>query len=144
MAYEQILYITIGVLDKKSSLVTCTDKRLIMISSDLIGTTQREIKLERISYIEQSKSIIFGKIIVWDESSKLEIDRMPSKSVPIIADIINEAKNNAKRNTPIIQQTSSMDVINQLERLANLMDKGILTEDEFQQQKTKVVNYSSL
>jgi len=49
---EQILYITIGVLHKKSSLVTCTDKRLITISSDLIGTTQREIDLERISYIE--------------------------------------------------------------------------------------------
>ena len=64
---------------------------------------------------------------------------MPSKSVPIIADIINEAKNNAKRNTPIIQQTSSMDVIIQLEKLANLMDQGILTGYEFQQQKTKLL-----
>ena len=45
-----------------------------------------------------------------------------------------------QKNTPLLQNTSSNSVADELEKLAKLRDSGILTEEEFKSQKSKLLN----
>lgn len=51
-----------------------------------------------------------------------------------------EEHNMGTKNKEVPTTTGSIDVITQLERLAKLRDQGILTEEEFKHQKTKIIN----
>jgi len=51
-----------------------------------------------------------------------------------------EEHNMGTKKPEVPTSSGSNDVITQLERLAKLRDQGILTEEEFQQQKTKIMN----
>jgi hypothetical protein len=51
-----------------------------------------------------------------------------------------EEHNMGTKKPEVPTSNGSNDVITQLERLAKLRDQGILTEEEFQQQKTKIMN----
>lgn len=52
----------------------------------------------------------------------------------------NQNNQNISVNVNVPNQASSVDVSEQLQRLADLRDKGTLTEEEFQTQKAKLLS----
>ena len=57
----------------------------------------------------------------------------------IIIDIVE--KDISPQNTPqVIQQTSTMSIADELTKLAKLKEQGLLTEQEFEEQKKKILN----
>ena len=56
----------------------------------------------------------------------------------MIKDAVESLKQNKEANT-IQQPTANDDLIEQLERLALLKERGILTEEELQSQKDKIL-----
>ncbi len=71
---EDLIYITSGFLDGNTWLIACTNKRVIFLDKGLIyGLKQFEIPLDKINSIGHTKGIFFGKITIWQGSTKYQV-----------------------------------------------------------------------
>ena len=96
--------------------------------------------LEKISSIEQKMGLMMGSITVSAGSSKMQIDNVLKEFVKPFVAVVNQARDALKAaQTPVLQASQPIDVVSQLERLAALKTQGILTEEEFQGQKRKML-----
>lgn len=141
---EKILFMAPGACEYKNyqsghGLWVVTDKQLIFIDKGLIGDANwfkapfDSIDLNK-SYIEHSdkeiKLFVHGFGIV-------EIEHLASSNIMRLVEILNIVKQ--KPIEPIPSQQTG-DVITQLERLTALKEKGALTDEEFAQEKKRILN----
>ncbi len=140
---EAVLALTSGFMDGNTWLVVCTGKRVIFLDKGMLyGLKQRETPLERINSIEQKTGMFFGSIGIWDGAALMEITNVMKKTVRPFVEAVNGAREAMKKAEGAAQHPaapSSGDVASQLERLADLRDRGILSDDEFQSQKDKIL-----
>lgn len=137
---ENIYGLTSGFYDGNTWLIVCTDSRLVFLDKGMIyGLKQVEIPLDKVNSIELKTGMFLADIIVWDGASKVKIENIDKGYAKKFVDIINNTLHFYK-NKPIPSANSAvLDLPSQLEKLASLKDKGILTEDEFQEQKKKLL-----
>jgi Bacterial PH domain/Short C-terminal domain len=140
---ESVLSLTSGLMDGSTWLVVCTEKRVIFLDKGLIyGLKQRETPLGKINSIEQKTGMIFGSIGIWDGAAHMQISNVMKSSVRPFVEIVNRARDALKASGGSNQGSgvsAGTDVASQLERLADLRDRGVLTDDEFQAQKAKIL-----
>ena len=141
---ENIKYLTSGLMDGTTWLVVCTQKRVLLLDHGfLFGFKQSEMNLENINSISFQTGLLFGAIEIWHGGARMLIENCDKKTVKPFTDAVNAAMQAIKKgqgNTPQNPVTSaSDDVVSQLERLASLMEKGILSQEEFQAQKKKLL-----
>lgn len=138
-ANEKIIYLTSGLMNNNTWLITCTNKRVIFLDKGMIfGLKQCETPLEKINSIEQKTGLIFGEISIWDGSSKMTIKNVMKRTVKPFVDAVNKARENKNNNENSSSQP--VDFVLQLEKLAELKNKGIITEEEFQIKKKECLN----
>jgi hypothetical protein len=137
---EELLYITSGVMDGNTWLVAATSERVIFLDKGLLfGMKQVETPLEKINSIVYETGLFFGGIKIYDGSSYMMVKQCQKNTVKPFVDAVNMAKNQLKEN-----QTSSKNNLEELERLASLKEKGVLSEEEFQAEKQKLMNKKKL
>ena len=141
---EEVLALTSGLMDGNTWLVVCTGKRIIFLDKGMIyGLKQRETPLEKINSIEQKTGMIFGSIGIWDGAALMEIENIMKKTIRPFVESVNRAREALKAAEGGAQHSatpSNPDVASRLERLANLRDRGVLSDDEFQTQKDKILS----
>lgn len=141
---ETVLALTSGLMDGNTWLAVVTQKRIVFLDKGMIyGLKQRETPIEKISSIEQATGMVFGSISIWDGASRMEIKNVMKRTVRPFVKAVNRARDALKSSEAQRQttpQSSGVDVATQLERLAALRDQGILTEDEFKEEKRKVLS----
>ena len=79
----------------------------------------------------------YGVISIWDGSSKIFIRRVRKRNVIPFVDAVNEQLARIKQGSGV--SSLVVDIASQLEKLAQLKDKGIITQEEFEQQKAKLL-----
>ena len=141
---ENIKYLTSGLMDGTTWLVVCTQKRVILLDHGfLFGFKQSEMNLENINSISFQTGLLFGAIEIWHGGARMLIENCDKKTVKPFTDAVNAAMQAIKKGQGSASQapvtSSSDDVVSQLERLASLMEKGILSQEEFQAQKKKLL-----
>ena len=143
---EELLYITSGLLDGTTWLISCTSKRIIFLDKGMIfGLKQKEIPLDKINSIEQKTGLVLGEIHIWDGASKMEIKSISKKTVKPMVDALNEAIQKYKNRANGFQQSAGQasnedDVISKIEKLSKLKEQGIISEEEFLQGKAKLLS----
>lgn len=139
---ETIHAMTSGLLDGNTWLVTVTNKRVLFLDKGMIyGLKQMELPLSHISSVSHKTGLVFGKIEVSTAGGTKLIDMIEKKDVPKVAQIISNLVNMPQVVQPAPQQSHGKDdIVSQLERLAALKNQGILTEEEFREQKTKILS----
>ena len=104
---------------------------------------QSEMSLENIQSISYQTGLLFGAIEIWHGGSRMLIENCDKKTVKPFVDAVNaaikELKENESQNASAPLSQSSDDVVSKLERLAALKEKGILTDEEFAEQKAKIL-----
>lgn len=137
---EQILAFTSGLMDGNTWLVTLTDRRVIFLDKGMIyGLKQTTIDLDKINAVTGETGLIFGKIKIQDGASERLIDMVLKKTVVPFSNRTRDAIEARKRRPPSHVQSSGDDIVSKLERLAALKDRGILNQQEFEQQKAKLL-----
>ncbi|MCP3682385.1 MAG: hypothetical protein GY861_06805 [bacterium] len=139
---EKIVALTSGMMDNNTWLVTCTNKRVIFLDKGMFyGLKQLETPLEKINSIEQKTGLLLGEISIWDGSSKMTIKSIPKQTVKPFVVNTNKAIQDLKqtKNQSSNNSRNQEDLVSQLEKLAALVDKGILTDDEFQAKKKQLL-----
>ena len=101
------------------------------------------MNLENINSISFQTGLLFGAIEIWHGGARMLIENCDKKTVKPFTDAVNAAMQAIKKGQGSASQapvtSSSDDVVSQLERLAALLEKGILSQEEFQAQKKKLL-----
>ncbi|PVZ78569.1 hypothetical protein C9426_34570 [Serratia sp. S1B] len=142
---EQVIAIASGGMDGNTWLIVLTGRRIIFLDKGMLwGVKQVDINLNDIVSVGGTTGMILGKILISTSGQNYVISDVFKKAVIPFTNLVNETKDRIKNPSPQASDnkpaTSQVDIVEQLERLASLKEKGILSEDEFIQQKTKILN----
>jgi hypothetical protein len=136
-AGETICALTSGKYENQFWLVVLTDKRLLFLDKGVFGLKQVELPLKQISAITHKTGVLFGELWVYSSAGMNAVRNIPKAQVPKIAMLISNLVQQAE--APVAAAPAT-DVASQLERLAALVEKGLLTREEFAAQKAKLLS----
>ena len=140
---EQVLAFTSGLMDGHTWLITLTDRRVIFLDKGMIyGLKQTTIDLDKVNAISGETGIFLGKIKVEDGAKERQIENVWKKTVVKFTNKARdaiEARKRLQHSGPAPTSVKADDLFSKLEKLAGLMEKGILSQQEFDQQKAKLL-----
>lgn len=137
---ESIKALTSGLMNNATWLAVCTDRRVIFLNRGMFfGERQLMIPLERVQAIDHEFTIFFGSITVWDGASAFTMNMVLKSSILPFVKSTQEQMSLSRKQAKTPAQPATTDIASQLERLADLKEKGHLTEEEFQTQKKKLL-----
>jgi len=135
---ERILALTSGFMDNHTWLAVCTQKRIIFLNCGMFfGLRQVQIPLDRVQSIDHEHTVFFGSIRIWDGASYFTISMIAKHSIAPFVKSTQDAITSFRKRAA--SEPGDDDVASQLERLAALRDRGVLTDEEFQVQKRKIL-----
>lgn len=137
---ETIERIIKGNYEKETStgIFVATNKRLIFIVKGLFRLRVEDFPYDKISSIQYEKGIIVGKITIFTSGNKASIRNVNKNQAKDFGDFVREYISQ-KGESEQKHQKMEEDIVTKLENLAALKDKKILTEEEFQVQKKKML-----
>lgn len=139
---ETIEYMMSGLLNGNTWLITCTNKRVLFLDKGMFfGCKQLEIPLEKINSIQSTKGLLLGSISIWDGASQMKVDNVQKYSLQPFVNAVNNAKEalNQKSVNNVVKEEKKDDSLAQLEKLAELRDKGIITIEDFEAKKKQLL-----
>lgn len=139
---EHIKAITSGLTDGNTWLIVCTNKRIVMLDKGMIyGLRLIDIPLDRINSISQSKGLVLGKISITDGAVTRTIENVSNITVSFFADTVNKEIQLFKQSkiTPITQVVNNTSVADELLKYKQLLDMGVLTQEEFNAKKKELL-----
>ncbi|MCX9062473.1 PH domain-containing protein [Citrobacter portucalensis] len=142
------LAIASGFMSDNTWLMTLTNQRIIFLDKGMFfGVKQVDVNLPDIVSVAGKTGLIFGQITVSTTGQNYTIERISKNSVIPFTNLINKTRNifPSKKGTfvneTIPTKTNSLDeMMDRIERLAEMKEEGILTEEEFQTQKQRLLN----
>lgn len=143
---EQPLAIASGMMDGNTWLITLTNRRVIFLDKGMIfGVKQVDINLNNIVSVGGKTGLMFGEIMISTSGQNYIIKNVLKGAVIPFTNLVNETRNTMNAPTQPQQEpakaTQSFDEqMSKIERLAEMKEEGILTEEEFQQQKKRILN----
>ncbi len=121
-----------------TGILVATNKRLIFIVKGLLRLRVEDFPYDKISSIQYEKGIMMGKITIFASGNKASIRNVSKNQVKDFGDFVREYISQKSKSEQEHQKMGE-DIVTKLENLAALKDKGILTEEEFQVQKKKML-----
>jgi hypothetical protein len=123
----------------RNGIFVATEKRLIFFSKKLFGYDLETFPYKSLSSIEQSKGIMGHTITIIASGNKATIKWISTGDVAQFTQFVNTKIGN--QNQENSQSTSNVkDIPSQIQRLSELKDKGILTEEEFLSKKSVLLS----
>lgn len=143
-AGETPLAIASGQMDGNTWLITLTNKRVIFLDKGMLfGVKQVDVNLQNIVSVGGKTGLLLGEITISTSGQNYTIKNVMKASVIPFTNLVNETRNNTAQSSQTTAQSSVAsqdDIIVKIERLAKLKADGVLTDEEFQQQKQRVLN----
>ena len=141
---EQVIAFTSGLFEGDTWLITLTDRRIIFLDKGMIyGLKQSTIDLDKVNSVSGKTGLFFGEIQIEDGASQRLIKNVWKKTVMSFTNKVRDAIETRKQSfrSPVSAPTTAAgdDVVSKLERLAALLEKGILSQEEFNQQKANLL-----
>ncbi|WP_198136822.1 PH domain-containing protein [Pseudovibrio sp. JE062] len=136
---EQVLAFTSGLMDGNTWLITLTDKRVIFLDKGMLfGLKQTTVDLDKVNAISGKTGLMFGEIVITDGATDREIKNVWKKTVKPFTNKVQAALE--ARKQPVSQGSQEVDVYDKIGKLASLMEKGLLSEEEFNVEKAKLLS----
>ena len=149
---EQVFSFASGVMSDASSilpstwLIVLTNRRIIFLDKGMLyGLQQTIIDLDKVTAISGKTGLLLGEITIEASASSKTIKNVNKKTVTPFTNHAQRAIE-ARKTTASIREAVSKpqpqeeDVFSKLERLAALKERGILTDEEFSQQKARILS----
>ncbi len=143
---EHIKALTSGMIDNSTWLMVTTDRRLIFLNCGMVlGVQQIQMPLDRIQSIDHQFMLFFGSIKVYDGVNVTTVGMILKPAILPFVKATQEAmyqynKTQAAPAKPAPEAHHSPDIATQLSKLVELKEKGYLSEQEFQEQKKKLLS----
>lgn len=135
---EKIKGMIIGTYNGGSGILVATDYRLIFIDKGfLYGLKTEDFGYDKITSVQFESGIINSTVKIMASGNEAKIEYVEKSSGRDFADLVRRILAQPKNNTVTIEDKP--DIISQIEKLAKLKENGILSEEEFNEQKKKLL-----
>jgi hypothetical protein len=145
---EQLIDVTTGAADvvrlgqptERRGTFFITDRRVGMFTKKLGGHDMTDFSYGLLTSIEYKKGFSYGEITLLAAGDRTRFHMIPKDLVENLAKIIRERMAaSTQTSQPSTQAASGSSVADELLKLASLRDSGILTQEEFDAQKAKLI-----
>jgi len=138
---EVIEAIAKGRYSKQLGLIIVTSKRVIFTFKNLFNSRIEDFLFEKITSVQSQRKppLMLGEITIFGFGNTAIIDNMDIDDAQRISDLIRTRISSVEGNSPKTTGLNSDDVISQLERLGKLKEQNLITEEEFNEQKKKLL-----
>ena len=138
---ENILGHTRGFYDGNTWLICVTDRRLLFVDKGMVtGMKSTEIPLDSVGSVNYQTKALGGNITVTAAGTDRHIGKMKKGDVKDIANLISEATAKMKQQNTAPAAAPAVSAMDELKKLAELKEAGVLSEEEFNEQKTKLLS----
>lgn len=141
---EELLGATKGFYEDAAGLLCLTQTRIFFISIRMLSSNIQEFSLASISSISYRSGFLFGEIKIFLSGNNVTITKAPKFDAKRFVDSVSEllSKNNTSPPKGCVDSNtkSEADIYDKLEKLGNLKAKGYLTEDEFLEEKSRILD----
>jgi len=132
--------IATGQYNLKNGIVVATNKRAIFIDKGMMSLTVEDFPYDRVSSIEYHTGMMMGSITIYTSGNKAEIKSVPKNQVRPFAEFLRaRISRGVEPQSQPVAAAQSDDRVTQLEKLAALKEQGILTNDEFDAEKKRIL-----
>lgn len=140
-ASERVVELGQGSYDRKLGLVVLTNERLFFLEKSFGSETVEQFTLSTINSLLVNKKRTGETLVVHSVDNKAEITRMPHGQADSFVRAFRGLKQTNQTMAAATGQASSSDAdpLAQIERLAVLRDKGIISAEEFESKKTELM-----
>lgn len=137
---ETIDNIAQGTYNNGQGILVSTNRRLVFVDKGLLyGLKVEDFPLDKITTIQYETGLLLGEIKIHTSGNIAKIDNVEKATARAFAEFVRNKLSQPKETTaPIIN--IQPDVYDQLEKLAKLKEQGILTQEEFDTHKKKLLN----
>ncbi|WP_213992813.1 PH domain-containing protein [Sodalis sp. dw_96] len=144
---ETPLAVASGLMGSNTWLITLTDRRVLFLDKGMVfGLKQVTIDLADIVSVDCRTRMMTGSITLSTAGQDYTIENVMKGAVIPFTNLVNSARERlsdadgglaASREYPV--EPAPMEMIIQLEKLASLKERGILSDEEFSTQKARIL-----
>jgi len=140
---EEVLAFSSGIMNGNTWLVTLTNKRILFLDKGMLyGLKQIAIDLDKVNAVSCEEGLVLGKIVITDGAGDHRIENVLKRTVNKFTNKVQEtieARKTVQQGPPQASKGKQEDVYDKLEKLASLKEKKIVTEEEFEKEKKKLL-----
>ena len=125
----------------RGGVLVATDKRLLFFAKKMGGFQLESFPYSNISSFEQGKSMMGGQLSFFASGNKVQVKWIQDPDLPKLVEAVrNQTSHSAPSSAPApAPAPTAVDPMEQLKKLAELRDAGLLTPDEFEEKRTQIV-----
>lgn len=137
---EQVERMTTGSYQGGSGLLVLTDRRLLFLKEGMLSKKSEDFPLDKVSSIQWSSGMMLGTVTVFASGNKAEIKNVNKDDGKDITDLVR-ARVSTSKPTAAGDAPSAVhvDPADQLRKLGELRDAGVLTPEEFEAKKADLL-----
>lgn len=128
----------------RSGILLMTSKRMLFYHKKMVGKTKHmEFDYEQISNLGIIKRYIIDKLVFDYRSEKVLLDSVKKSESKIVVQTISDMIARASRLRAQAQtavSTSNINIMDQIEKLGELMEKGLITKEEYERKKSELLD----
>jgi Bacterial PH domain/Short C-terminal domain len=141
---ERVEALLSGTYGAGQGLLTLTDRRLLFTKDGVMSTTSEDFPIEKISSVQWKGGMITGTITIFVSGNKAEIKNVDKNMGKHLVDTVRDRINaggapGAAAPAAAAPAAAGDDVMDQLRKLGDLRDAGILTDEEFNAKKAELL-----
>jgi hypothetical protein len=143
---ETVLAMTGGMTGGNNGLLVATDRRALFVSEGVVHHSFEDFPYDRITTVTSSRGMTFGKIVISTAGAARVVEQVAKGEAEAVAAVIRdrvEAVTRERHQAPAASTAqpgeSAPNLAAQLRELAELRDQGILTPEEFDTQKARLL-----
>jgi hypothetical protein len=139
---EQVVNLARGEYEGREGLTAVTDRRVLFLEQGVVRHRFEDFRYDRINSVQTSTGLRAGKLTVFVAGHKHEItDVRPKQRAVEIGDYVRtRAGERPAEAAPTPESAAPPDAMDQLRKLAELRDAGVLTPEEFEAKKTELLS----
>jgi hypothetical protein len=138
---ERVVELGQGNFDGKQGIIVLTSERLFFYEKSMMGTeSMQEFALPAIQALSVSKKLTGERIEVAHSGTRAEITNMGHGQADIIVRAFHQLRRDATALSLQSDATARPDPMEQLQRLAQLREQGIITAEEFDRKKSELLD----
>ncbi len=142
---EDVVNLARGEYDGKEGLIVTTDRRIMFVEQGVIRSNLEDFPYDKVTSVKSETGMRSGKLTIFTSGNKAELkDIHPKARVTEIGDYVRariSAKSSDKQSEPTAAPAVPPDgPMEQLKKLGELRDAGVLNDAEFEAKKTELLS----
>lgn len=138
---EELLNLVQGMYNTSQGILIETNRRLIFIDKGIFGGLKVEdFPYDKISSIQYSTGIMFGKVTIFTSGNRAEITQIDKVHVRVFAETVRaRISGGGEKKEKKEQFNTPASAADEIIKYKSLLDAGVLTQDEFDVKKKELL-----